>query len=236
MPGRRTGQRLRVVAGGGLDTFDQRNEVWTPNELFFERPQALPGEAVESGGRSLFYNWNVNAVHSYFADGGSASTSAGVQYEDRRLNTFRIRTQNLLPGQRNVNQGTNITAVENLEEERTFALYAQEEIRLLSDRLLVQAGIRAERSSVNGDIDKFYIFPKASGSYRFPDCWATTARSSSAWPTARRGTSPSSGRSSRTWAPRSSVGARASPSPPRRVRPTSSPSGSRNGRQASTAR
>lgn len=162
-------QRLRVVAGGGLDTFDQRNEVWTPNELFFERPQALPGEAVESGGRSLFYNWNVNAVHSYFADGWSSNTSAGIQYEDRRLNTFRIRTQNLLPGQRNVNQGTNITAVENLQEERTFALYAQEEIRLLSDRLLVQAGIRAERSSVNGDIDKFYIFPKASGSYRFPD-------------------------------------------------------------------
>jgi len=165
----KSNQRLRVVAGGGLDTFDQRNDVWTPNELFFERPQALPGESVESGGRSLFYNWNLNAVHSYFADGWSASTSAGVQYEDRRLNTFRIRTQNLLPGQRNVNQGTNLTAVENLEAERTFALYAQEEIRLLSDRLLVQAGIRAERSSVNGDMDKFYIFPKASGSYRFPD-------------------------------------------------------------------
>jgi TonB-dependent starch-binding outer membrane protein SusC len=162
-------QRLRIVAGGGLDTFDQSNDVWTPNELFFERPQALPGEAVESGGRSLFYNWNVNAVHSFFTDRGwSATTSAGIQYEDRRLNTFRIRTQNLLPGQRNVNQGTNITAVENLEAERTFALYAQEEVRLLDDRLLVQAGLRAERSSVNGDIDKFYIFPKASGSYRFP--------------------------------------------------------------------
>jgi TonB-dependent starch-binding outer membrane protein SusC len=43
-------QRLRLVAGGGVDAFDQRNDVWTPNELFFEQPQALPGESVESGG------------------------------------------------------------------------------------------------------------------------------------------------------------------------------------------
>ncbi len=162
-------QRLRLVAAGGLDTFDQRNDVWTPNELFFERPQALPGESLESGGRSVFFNWNLNGVHSYYADRWSANTSFGLQYEDRRLQIHRIRTQNLLPGQRNVNQGTNITAVENLEQERTLALYGQEEVRLLRDRLLVQVGVRAERTSVNGDVDRFYVFPKASGSYRFPD-------------------------------------------------------------------
>jgi TonB-dependent starch-binding outer membrane protein SusC len=162
-------QRLRLVAGGGLDTFDQRNDVWTPNELFFERPQALPGESLEGGGRSLFYNWNLNGVHTYYASGWSANTSFGLQYEDRRLKTQGIRAQNLLPGQRNVNQGTTITATEHLEQERTFALYAQEEVRLLAERLLVQVGLRAERSSVNGDVDKFYVFPKASGSYRFFD-------------------------------------------------------------------
>ena len=31
----------------------------------------------------------------------------------------------------------------------------------------MQLGLRAERSSVNGDVDKYYIFPKASASYRF---------------------------------------------------------------------
>jgi TonB-dependent starch-binding outer membrane protein SusC len=160
-------QRLRLVFGGGLDAFDQRNDVWTPNELFFERVQALPGESVESGGRSLFYNWNANAVHEWLAGGFTASTSFGVQYEDRRLNTFSIRTQNLLPGQRNVNQGTFTTATENLTQERTLALYAQETLFLLDDRLLILAGLRAEQSSVNGDIDQFFIFPKVSGSYRF---------------------------------------------------------------------
>lgn len=160
---------LRVVAAGGVDAFSQSNNVWSPNDLFFERTTALPGESVESGGRSRFFNWNLNGIHTYTASGWSANTSFGIQYEDRRLNTFLIRTQNLLPGQRNVNQGTNITATEALTEERTLALYAQEEIRLMQDRLLLQAGVRAERSSVNGDVDKYYVFPKVAGSYRFMD-------------------------------------------------------------------
>ena len=160
-------QSLRLIAGGGLDVFDQRNDVWTPNDLFFERVVALPGESVESGGRSQFYNWNLNAVHGWNGNGWVATTSAGLQYEDRLLNTFLIRTQNLLPGQRNVNQGTNITANETLTQERTVALYASEEVSLLSDRLRLRGGLRAERSSVMGDIDKYYIFPQLSGSYRF---------------------------------------------------------------------
>jgi TonB-linked SusC/RagA family outer membrane protein len=161
------GQTLRLVVGGGLDVFDQRNDVWSPNDLFHERVQALPGESVESGGRSKFFNYNVNAVHTGTLFGLNTTTAAGLQYEDRQLNTFLIRTQNLLPGQRNVNQGTNITANENLTQERTIALYASEELRLLNERLLVRGGVRAERSSVMGDIDKYYVFPNVSGSYRF---------------------------------------------------------------------
>ncbi|MEO6443767.1 MAG: TonB-dependent receptor plug domain-containing protein [Gemmatimonadaceae bacterium] len=160
-------QSLRVVVGGGLDVFDQANDVWTPNDLFFERVQALPGESVESGGRSRFFNYNLNGVHTWNFGGFSAATSAGFQYEDRQLHTSLIRTQNLLPGQRNVNQGTNITANENLTAERTIAFYASEELRLFSERLLVRGGLRAERSSVMGDIDKYYVFPQVSGSYRF---------------------------------------------------------------------
>jgi TonB-dependent starch-binding outer membrane protein SusC len=166
---RNDAQDLRLIAGGGFDGFDQSNDVWTPNDLFFERPQALPGESIESGGRSVFYNWNLNAVHNWRGSAFTAGTSFGVQYEDRRLKTFQIRTQNLLPGERNVNRGTNITANENLERERTLALYAQESLRLFDERLLVEGGVRAERSSVNGDIDKFFVFPKVAGSYRFLD-------------------------------------------------------------------
>ncbi len=162
-------QSLRVVAGGGVDIFDQSNEVWSPNELYFERNQTYPGEAIQSGGRSLFHNWNLNAIHNWDAGSWSAMTSFGLQYEDRRLETSLIRTQNLLPGQRNVNRGTETTVNESLEQERTLALYASEAVRLFDARLLLQAGVRAERSSVNGDIDKYFLYPNTSVSYRFID-------------------------------------------------------------------
>jgi TonB-linked SusC/RagA family outer membrane protein len=159
---------LRLVAGGGIDAFQQNNSLWTPNELFFEANQTLPGTAIEGDGLSRFYNWNLSAIHNYAPSGHgwSLNTSAGMQYEDRQLKTSRITTTNLVPGQRNVGQGTQTTGTENLTQERTIALYAQEEVRLLDELLLLQAGLRAERSSVNGDIDKYNVFPKISGSYR----------------------------------------------------------------------
>ncbi|HET9515146.1 MAG TPA: SusC/RagA family TonB-linked outer membrane protein [Gemmatimonadales bacterium] len=160
---------FKLVGGVGLDVFNQNNDIWTPNELFWERNQAEPGVALEGNADSKYYNWNVNGVHVFATGTWSATTSLGFQFEDRRLKTARATTTNLIPGQQNVGQGTTTTSFETLTEERTLALYAQEEVRLLDDRLLLQGGLRAERSSVNGDIDKYFVFPKLSGSYRFTD-------------------------------------------------------------------
>jgi outer membrane receptor protein involved in Fe transport len=159
---------LRLVGSAGIDAFQQNNDLWAPNDLFSERPQTLPGVAIEGDGLSQLFNWNLNAIHTFQPSGRgwSLHTSAGLQYEDRQLKVSRITTTNLLPGQRNVDQGTNTLPAEDLTQERTFALYAQEEVRLLNELLLVQAGLRAERSSMNGDIDKYHVFPKVSGSYR----------------------------------------------------------------------
>jgi TonB-dependent starch-binding outer membrane protein SusC len=157
---------LKLVAGGGVDVFDQNNDIWTPNELFWEANQAQPGSALEGNGNSKYFNYNLNGVHIFNPGSWSATTSAGIQFEDRRLKLSRATTTNLIPGQQNVGQGTTTTSFETLTQERTFALYAQEELRLMDDKLLVQAGLRAERSSVNGDVGTYYVFPKLSGSYR----------------------------------------------------------------------
>ena len=162
-------QTFKFVAGGGLDVFDQVNTLWSPNEAFYEKNQAQPGTAIEGNGDSKFFNWNLNGIHVWRPGNWSATTSFGFQFEDRQLKIARASTVNLIPGQQNVGQGTTTTAFENLTQERTQALYAQEEVRLFSDKLLLAGGVRAERSSVNGDVDKYYVFPKVSGSYRFQD-------------------------------------------------------------------
>jgi TonB-dependent starch-binding outer membrane protein SusC len=163
-----TDHSLRLVGSAGIDAFQQNNDLWAPNDLFSERTQTLPGTAIEGDGLSQLFNWNLNAIHTFrpSASSWSLNTSVGLQYEDRQLKVSRITTSNLLPGQRNVDQGTNTLPAEELTQERTFAVYAQEEIRLLNELLLLQGGLRAERSSMNGDIDKYNVFPKVSGSYR----------------------------------------------------------------------
>ncbi len=164
-------QNLKIVGAGGIDFFNQKNEVFAPPELFFQANQTNPGVSTLGNADSRFMNWNVNAIHTYAPTSGSfkITTSAGVQWEDRQLSRSRITAQGLLPGQQNVNQGSVLQAFEELVHERTVGLYAQDEWLGMRERLLLSAGVRAERSSANGDVNKFYFFPKASGSFRFPD-------------------------------------------------------------------
>jgi TonB-linked SusC/RagA family outer membrane protein len=168
-------QNLKIVGAGGIDFFNQRNEVIAPPELFFQANQTNPGVSTLGNADSRFTNWNVNAIHTFTPASGSfrTTTSAGVQWEDRQLNRARTTAEGLLPGQQNVNQGSVLNAFEELTHERTVGLYGQEEWLGLRERLLLSAGVRAERSSANGDVNKFYFFPKAAGSYRFPELLGT---------------------------------------------------------------
>jgi outer membrane receptor protein involved in Fe transport len=162
---------LRFTAGAGVDIFNQADEIFTPPELFFEQVQTLPGTALEQSAVSRLTNWNANVVHTLYPGSGGIgfTTSAGIQFEDQQIHRTRITNTNLVPGQSHVDQGTNPNVDEQFTKERTFALYAQEAVTLLDNRLLLVGGVRAERSSANGDVNKYYVFPKASASYRFTD-------------------------------------------------------------------
>jgi TonB-linked SusC/RagA family outer membrane protein len=164
-------QNLKLIGAGGIDFFNQKNEVFAPPELFFEANQTNPGVSTLGNADSRFTNWNLNAIHTFTPASGSfkTTTSAGVQWEDRQVSRSRIEAQGLLPGQQNVNQGSVLQSFEELTHERTVGLYGQEEWLGMRERLLLSAGVRAERSSSNGDVNKFYFFPKAAGSYRFPE-------------------------------------------------------------------
>jgi TonB-linked SusC/RagA family outer membrane protein len=161
---------LRLIAAGGADLFTQKATVIAPPELFWQVSNALPGISSLANGDSRFLNWNANAIHTYSPEGGAwrATTSFGTQYEDRVLNRTQVVAEGLLPGQTNIDQGASLGQQFELRTtERTLAFYAQEELGLMHDRLLVSGGVRAEKSSANGDNGHYYLFPKASAAYRF---------------------------------------------------------------------
>jgi TonB-linked SusC/RagA family outer membrane protein len=163
-------QSLRINATGGLDYFHQRNDIYSPPELEFEPNDGQPGTAVLGKTSNLNLNLLVNGVHTLTtASGWQATTSLGLQYVNRDFNFTNIVGRNLPPGQRNVDQATSIFLDATRQPQRDVGIFAQEELLAMDSRLLLTLGLRADRSSRNGDPDKYFFYPKAAASYRLTE-------------------------------------------------------------------
>lgn len=161
-------QSLRFVGYGGADVLQQHNEVYSPPELQYEPLDGLPGTTVVSDGSNSQANMNLNVVHEWRPFSRWTSTSQlGTQYERRKFNSNRGAALGLLGGLEVVTAGTQreVDEVRALTED--FGVFGQTEW-LYGDRLLLTVGARADRSSNNGDPGKYFLFPKASASYRLP--------------------------------------------------------------------
>jgi TonB-linked SusC/RagA family outer membrane protein len=161
---------VRFIGVAGLDVFNQKNSVFSPPELYFEDDDGFSGLNGLSYGQNINKNLNLNAVHVFTPANQSftATTSFGSQYETRDLDISRTVSENLLSGLPNLRDGTRRDLDEQAENVEDFGLFAQHEF-LWREKLLLTAGIRADRSTNNGDPGKYFYYPKASASYRFAD-------------------------------------------------------------------
>ena len=158
--------RLQLSVIAGVDRFNQDNEVYSPNFLQYEGADGFFGRAVQGTANSKQVNSSLNAVWTFSPTPGlTATTSAGVQAEEQDLNQYRVQARGIIPGVPIISQGTT-AAFQQRSLTRDQALYAQEEVLALNERLLLSAGFRADRSSANGDRNQWFVFPKAAASYR----------------------------------------------------------------------
>ena len=117
---------------------------------------------------------------------------------------------------------------------RDLGLYGQEELLLMDRRLLLTAGLRADRSSNNGDTGKFFFYPKAAVSYRLIRPFGGLDEIKLRGAFGQTGNQPLFGPSSRPIPPARSAGSSACfPATGRATRP-SSRSGRPSSRPAST--
>ncbi|HJQ12579.1 MAG TPA: SusC/RagA family TonB-linked outer membrane protein [Gemmatimonadaceae bacterium] len=172
---------LRFELNGGADQFNQENSLLFPPELQFEPlDDGEPGTALLSNSNNLNLNLGSNAVFTLAPQSGAftATTSVGVNGSSRDLRISRIVSRNLVGGLTIVGAGTDVRVLEQRERVENFGLFAQEEFLTLGERLLLTAGINADRSSANSDTEKYFYYPKISGSFRFPQPfrWVTEAK------------------------------------------------------------
>ncbi|HVE77448.1 MAG TPA: SusC/RagA family TonB-linked outer membrane protein [Gemmatimonadaceae bacterium] len=163
-------QTLALRLDGGADRYNQQANIISPRDLFFEPNDGLPGTVTALSGRVLSANVNGSVQHTYANLAGlfSAATTLGVQREITQRRLDNIVTRDVILGQENVNRGAATEVFADRQEVRGLAFFVQEDLTTLDERALLSLGGRAERSTVNGDIDKYYFFPKAAASYRLP--------------------------------------------------------------------
>ncbi len=154
----------------GIDRFQQEGYQYSPNYLQYESADNFLGTANQVNASSFQMNQGVNAVWTWTPGNKlltSATTSVGASYENQTLNTYSLRGRGLLPTVQVPVGATDLAVTNGKNEFRDQSYYVNEQLLGLNEKLAINAGFRADRSSANGDRAKFYVFPKVSGSYRF---------------------------------------------------------------------
>ena len=161
--------RVQVMAQAGVDWFQQQNDLFFPPDLQFEDDDGFAGTSLLTNTDNLNINVNANLIHTYTSSGGTNfTTSAGITYATRDLQSSSVQAQEQVAGQENISAGTKFTINERRTRAEDFGFYIQEEALTLDERLLLIVGVRGDQTSRNSEDDKVFFYPKAAVSFRFP--------------------------------------------------------------------
>ncbi len=161
--------KIRFI--GGADLTSQRDQLYAPPTLQVEQliTTGLPGVATIQNDLTEYFNYSINAIYHWTPSTAfDATTSIGYGRDRRSDNTPDIVSQNLLAGVNTPTAGTVTSVFYNRDATLDQSFYGQEQLLLLNQRLALTGGVTAERTTNDGDINKFYIYPRFSGSYRVP--------------------------------------------------------------------
>ncbi len=161
-------QTLNFSLLGGLDAYTDHARLYSPPNTYIEQSgniSPFPGTVVDNNINNVNANLNASLVHRALFGWASATTSGGIRQEHSHSNQAVNKGNGLFPGVTNFATAVQTSAAQVQNLTRTLSYYAQEELLMMSERLLLTAAINAERSSTNGDTAKFYSYPKFSASY-----------------------------------------------------------------------
>lgn len=166
-------QNLDFIVQSGFDYFTQQNDVVSPPVLQFERNSSNPGRSLDGKTTNLSWNMYFNLAHLFIMGDMSFQTSAGLQFENLEQDNVLVSSRGITPTQTNITQAAAVDVFQTSIRQYDRGFYIQEEFNY-ADMLFLNAGLRADRSSAHGDVEKFFMYPKAAASLRISemDFWA----------------------------------------------------------------
>lgn len=173
---RRDNWQLKFVANGGLDFFQAKTFVYIPETHQTQR-STTNGFISAGNNTSTQLNYQAFAVVDYFTNNDiSLNGQFGVSYLNFESDAVFSQTTQLIPTQTNLAQGNSFTTGQRLTEEEEFGIIAQGTFNW-ADRVIATAGIRWDKSNLNGDPNKYFAFPRASLAVNIAnfDFWTATS-------------------------------------------------------------
>ncbi len=157
--------RVRLVFNGGLDFLANETFVYVP-----EIHQAQRGN--QNGfigvGKNNFTNYNYQLIgiwnHDAMDGALALTTQGGISYLEQQADIVYNQATQLIPGQTNLGQGSAQVITQTKSTVKEFGYFAQVEGNY-KDQIIATVGYRIDKSTLNGDPNKFYGFPKASAAF-----------------------------------------------------------------------
>src|SRR5690606_39275434 len=117
----------------------------------------------------VIYNWNLGRVNM--------NSQVGMVRLDFQNHSLFNRGRGLVPGQKNLKQA----AVQEINSEfqskvQEAGIFLQQEMNF-EDKIIGTVGVRWDKSSLNGDPNEFFAFPRASVAFNIAnfDFWNSSA-------------------------------------------------------------
>jgi TonB-dependent starch-binding outer membrane protein SusC len=155
---------LKLIVQGGLDAYTLATTAIFPNTLQFQKDgNGLNGVSIQ--GTTQNRNTNVSAflVHDFFPAGSTLNfrSQFGLTQLDFYQNNILGTASNLNGSQTNLDQSGTVAVAQSRLIQQDKGFFVQEEVNY-ADKIIATVGLRADKSSNNGDVNKLYYYPKAN--------------------------------------------------------------------------
>lgn len=152
---------VKLTGNAGLDFLFNETFVYVP-ETHQGQIDQQNGFIAEGKNKLFNYNYQAFAIMDHFTESNiNFNTQIGVTYLNFDRNLILNRATQLIPGQTNLQNSGAQQIAQTLAIEEEFGFVAQEQVNW-DDKIIGTVGVRFDKSSLNGNPNEFYAFPRAS--------------------------------------------------------------------------
>jgi TonB-linked SusC/RagA family outer membrane protein len=160
---RKSNSTLKATLRGGFDYYNLSSTLYFPESLQWQQTGLTATNGFYSRGNGLSLNTNSSAFLVYNTNVSKLNLTSQVgitrlTFRNDRTNTFATQ---LIPGQRNLEQAGATRTYNRVLESEDIGYLLQQEANY-EDKIIATAGVRLDKSNMNGDPNRLFAFPKVS--------------------------------------------------------------------------